>query len=83
MENYGYLERGTLIQVGTILKWKNGEVREITYFKGRAPVNMYGRDIHYFTVDTKILSNDWESDVSYDKQDLEEMVEKDELRVYN
>lgn len=83
MENYGYLERGTLIQVGTILKWKNGDVREITAFKGRAPVKSYGRDVYYFTVDAKILSNDWEDEACYDKQDLEEMVEKGELKVYN
>lgn len=83
METYGYLESGTLIQVGTILKWKDGAVREITTFKGRAPQKSYGRDVYYFTVDAKILSNDWEDDVCYDKQDIEEMVAKGELKVYN
>lgn len=83
METYGYLERGTLIQVGTILKWTDGAVREITAFHGRAPQKSYGRDVYYFTVDAKILSNDWEDDCCYDKQDIEEMVEKGELKVYN
>jgi hypothetical protein len=83
MENYGYLERGTLIQVGTILKWKDGAVREITAFRGRPSVKSYGRDVYYFTVDAKSLSNDWEYDACYDKQDIDEMVENGELKVYN
>ena len=83
METYGYLECRTLIQVGTILKWTDGAVREIVSFKGRTPVKSYGLDVYYFTVDAKILSNDWEDDVCYDKQDIEEMVEKGELKVYN
>jgi hypothetical protein len=83
MENYGYLERGTLIQVGTILKWVDGAVREITTFHARAAVIYAGREYHNFTVNAKILSNDWEDDVCYAKSDIEEMVEKGELRVYN
>ena len=83
METFGYLESGTLIQVGTILKWADGAVREVIEFKGRAPVKSYGRDIHYFTIDTKILSNDWEDNCGYDKQDLEEMVADKTLKIYN
>ena len=82
METYGYLESGTLIQVGTILKI-GAIVREIVAFQGRAPVKSYGRDVYYFMVEAKILSNDWEDNVTYDKQDLEELVKLGELKIYN
>lgn len=81
METFGYLERGTLIQVGTILKM-NDVLKEVVAFYGRAPVKSYGRDVYYFTIDTSVLADNGAIQ-SYDKQDLEEMVAKGELKIYN
>ena len=81
METYSFLERGTLIQVGTILKM-NDVLKEVVAFYGRATVKSYGRDVYYFTIDTAVLSDNGAIQ-SYDKQDLEEMVAKGELKIYN
>lgn len=80
METYGFLERGTLIQVGTILKWANGATREITTFHARPTQKSYGRDVYYFIINT---TNQAGVEREYDKADLEEMVAKGELKIYN
>lgn len=79
--NYGYLERGTLIKVGTILKM-NDTLKEVVDVYGHASIKNYGRDVHYFTIDTAVLADNGAIQ-SYSKSDLEEMVANKTLKIYN
>ncbi len=75
--DFGYLERGTLIQVGTILKMEINqgiELREVTSFK-RRPYTWFGREYINFILEA--------GGDEYDKQDLEEMVAAGTLKIYN
>ena len=83
MKDFGYLERGTLIQVGTLLRFGD-EVREVVKFRARTPRMSFGRVIHDFIVDTDLLPDkDGQEANEYDKQDLEEMIEQNVLKIYN
>jgi len=85
MENFGYLERGTLIQVGTILKMEVNqgvELREVVVFHAHAERQSYGRTIYNFSVELDAGRGDGYPR-SYDKQDLEEMLDAKTLKIYN
>ncbi len=76
--SFGYLERGTLIQVGTILR-KGNILSEVVAFRPLPPRESYGKVIYNFIVEVAQFGVDADL-VEYDKQDLEEM--KD-LKIYN
>jgi hypothetical protein len=73
MKDYGYLDRGTLIQVGTILKIGN-ELKEVTSFT-RRPFIHFGREYISFVLEA--------GGEEFDKQDLEDMLDKKTLKIYN
>ncbi len=81
MKSFGYLDRGTLIQVGTILKM-NDTLKEVVSFKMGEVKKSYGRDVHYFTIETAVLADNGATQ-EYDKPDLEEMIGAGTLKVYN
>ncbi len=82
METYGYLERGTLIQVGTILKIGN-ELREVIAFIPRQPHQSYGKTVYNFLIETAVPGAGWEDNAEYDRQDLEDMLKDKTLKIYN
>lgn len=83
MDTYGFLDSGTLIQVGTILKMDD-QIREVVAFRRRKTIYKYGRDIHNFIVETKFINGECgEEGVEFDKQDLEDMRNEKTLKVYN
>lgn len=79
-ESYGYLNFGTLIQVGTVVKIY-GNLMEVVTFKRLTPITSYGRIIYDFSVELKAPNIEFIH--SYHKYELEEMVERGEVVFYN
>ncbi len=79
MKTFGYLERGTLIQEGTILQiWYEGVGS--SSFQQVALFRPFGNS---FSVELIPLKVDGHSEDSYSKEDLEDLLSNRRLVVYN
>jgi len=84
MENHGYLERGTLIQVGAVfcideVWWK------VIRFKGLPTVIIGGRPRYNFDVEVERITDVevYKDGAIYVKSSLEKMIDNGTLKVYN
>ena len=79
MKTFGYLERGTLIQEGTILQvWKEG-----TGFSDFYQVALFHRFNDTFSVEVIPLKVEGSPDESYTESDLEYLLKEKMLVIYN